>query len=120
MAVGAGRGADRNVITGLNDGHWGACPALALRMARIAADGGYRRVIHRRALVTDHKARKGAGAVTALARRAADRDMDGPRLHSHHGPHVGEALSLGKEMRAVAGDGYVGYERDAVGNGGGM
>src|SRR5258706_7164594 len=114
MAVGAGRGADRNVITGLNDGHWGACPALALRMARIAADGGYRRVIHRRALVTDHKARKSAGAVTALARRAADRDMVARRAPEHQGRHDGECPALRIAIRADAGDVHVGHDRDTV------
>src|SRR5258706_1759893 len=70
-------------------------------VTRRAGHTGHRRVIHRRALVTDHKARKGAGAVAALARRAADRDMVAPRELEHPGRHVGKAPSRAVALRAI-------------------
>src|SRR5258706_2848212 len=66
-----------------------------------AGHAWHRRVIHRRALVTDHKARKGAGAVAALARRAADRDMVARRELEHRGRHVGKAPARSMALRAI-------------------
>ncbi len=114
MTVDAGRGANRNVVSGHDLGGGGAGPGLAQRVTGLAAAAGDYCVIHRRALVGDHEGREHRGTVAALAGRGAERNVIGRWEHECRWRYICKTLARRVALHAVARDVQVVHDRQAV------
>src|SRR5258706_15817043 len=93
MTALAGRGAKGHVVGRRH--HRGRCPhpAHARAVAGRTGHTWHRRVIHRRALVSDYKTREGGGAGRGIGERWAGGEVVEKGKVGHRGGHVSKGLA---------------------------